>query len=95
MVEDIITLVKGGVVDSSSGLLAIRNPETYKNWGATLKYNPTLVESEVNKTQVIITSSFYVLLLCLCWCSSFHELFPISSSCLCLFPPDDPDHANL
>ncbi|XP_036940413.1 complement component C8 alpha chain [Acanthopagrus latus] len=46
VVEDIITLVKGGVVDSSSGLLAIRNPETYKNWGATLKYNPTLVESE-------------------------------------------------
>lgn len=47
VVEDIVTLVKGGVVDSSSGLLAIRNPETYKNWGATLKYNPTLIESEV------------------------------------------------
>ncbi|XP_068197284.1 complement component C8 alpha chain [Antennarius striatus] len=46
VVEDIITQVKGGIVGSSSGLLAIRNPETYKNWGATLKYNPRLIEYE-------------------------------------------------
>ncbi|TDH06285.1 hypothetical protein EPR50_G00129220 [Perca flavescens] len=46
VVEDIVTLVKGGVTHSSSGLLAIRNPDTYKNWGASLKYNPTLIEYE-------------------------------------------------
>ena len=47
VIEDIVTLVKGGITESSSGLLAIRNPQTYKNWGATLKYNPTLIEHEV------------------------------------------------
>ncbi|XP_068605227.1 complement component C8 alpha chain [Brachionichthys hirsutus] len=46
VVEDVITQVKGGIVDSSSGLLAIRNPDTYKRWGATLKYNPRLIEYE-------------------------------------------------
>lgn len=46
-IEDIHTLVKGGVVDSSTGLAAIRNPETYRRWGASLKYNPTLIEYEV------------------------------------------------
>ncbi|XP_019955076.1 complement component C8 alpha chain [Paralichthys olivaceus] len=46
VIEDIVTLVKGGVTVSSSGLLAIRNPKTYRAWGATLKYNPTLIEYE-------------------------------------------------
>lgn len=48
MVEDIITLVKGGVLDSSTGVLVIRNPETYRRWGASLKYNPALIEQEVS-----------------------------------------------
>lgn len=48
VVEDIITLVKGGILDSSSGVLVIRNPETYRSWGASLKYNPTLIEYEVS-----------------------------------------------
>lgn len=47
MVKDVFTLVKGGIVDSSSGLAAIRNPDTYRRWGASLKYNPTLIEHEV------------------------------------------------
>lgn len=47
VIEDIVTLVKGGITDSSSGLLAIRSPDTYRKWGATLKYNPTLIEYEV------------------------------------------------
>ncbi|XP_035490487.2 complement component C8 alpha chain isoform X2 [Scophthalmus maximus] len=46
VIEDIVTLVKGGITHSSSGLIAIRNPDTYKNWGATLKYNPALIEYE-------------------------------------------------
>ncbi|XP_071383489.1 complement component C8 alpha chain-like [Centroberyx affinis] len=45
-IEDVVTLVKGGVTQSSSGLLAIKDPNTYKRWGATLKYNPTLIEYE-------------------------------------------------
>ncbi|TMS10287.1 Complement component C8 alpha chain [Larimichthys crocea] len=47
LIEDVVTLVKGGVTYSSSGLLAIRNPETYRNWGASLKYNPVLIEYEI------------------------------------------------
>ncbi|XP_058503474.1 complement component C8 alpha chain [Solea solea] len=46
VIEDIVTLVKGGLTHSSSGLVAIRNPETYRRWGASLKYNPTLIEYE-------------------------------------------------
>ncbi|XP_060900269.1 complement component C8 alpha chain isoform X1 [Labrus mixtus] len=46
VIEDIITLVKGGILKSSSGVSALRSPETYKNWGASLKYNPTLIEYE-------------------------------------------------
>ncbi|XP_037642817.1 complement component C8 alpha chain [Sebastes umbrosus] len=46
VIKDIVTLVKGGVTHSSSGLLAIRNPDTYRQWGASLKYNPTLIEYE-------------------------------------------------
>ncbi|XP_071347821.1 complement component C8 alpha chain [Trachinotus anak] len=47
MIEDIFTLVKGGVTYSSGSLLAIRNPDTYRKWGATLKYNPVLIEYEI------------------------------------------------
>ncbi|XP_044224891.1 complement component C8 alpha chain [Thunnus albacares] len=47
MIQDIVTKVKGGVTVSSSGVLALRNPETYKNWGASLKYNPDLIEYEI------------------------------------------------
>lgn len=50
-IDDIVTLVKGGIPYSSSGLLVIRNPDTYRNWGATLKYNPALINYEV-KTPV-------------------------------------------
>nr|XP_057922383.1 complement component C8 alpha chain [Doryrhamphus excisus] len=47
VIEDIITLVKGGYTDTGSGLLAIRDPETYRKWGASLKYNPTVIEYEI------------------------------------------------
>ncbi|XP_026231096.1 complement component C8 alpha chain [Anabas testudineus] len=46
-IDDIVTLVKGGIPYSSSGLLVIRNPDTYRNWGATLKYNPALINYEI------------------------------------------------
>ncbi|XP_026169402.1 complement component C8 alpha chain [Mastacembelus armatus] len=45
-IEDIVTLVKGGITYSSAGVLGIRNPDTYRKWGATLRYNPTIIEYE-------------------------------------------------
>lgn len=56
VIEDIVTLVKGGITHSSSGLIAIRNPDTYKNWGATLKYNPALIEYEVTSLHMKMLS---------------------------------------
>lgn len=58
IIEDIITLVKGGVLDKSTGLLVIRNPETYRNWGASLKYNPTLIEHEVRSLFMLLLNYF-------------------------------------
>ncbi|XP_051249990.1 complement component C8 alpha chain [Dicentrarchus labrax] len=46
LIEDVVTLVKGGVIHHSSGLLAIRSPDTHRKWGASLKYNPALIEYE-------------------------------------------------
>ncbi|XP_034039413.1 complement component C8 alpha chain [Thalassophryne amazonica] len=46
VIEDVVTLVKGGVTDSSIGVLAIRDPDTYRKWGASLKYSPTLIDFE-------------------------------------------------
>lgn len=47
VVKNIITFVKGGVTETGSGLVAIRNQETYRKWGATLKYNPALTDFEI------------------------------------------------
>lgn len=73
MVEDIITLVKGGVLDSSTGVLVIRNPETYRAWGASLKYNPALIEQEVSSdfTYKRTTAFFHSFL------SRFSQIMPI------------------
>ncbi|XP_052332656.1 complement component C8 alpha chain [Oncorhynchus keta] len=46
LIKDIVTLVKGGSTGSSGGLLAIKDPDTYRKWGLSLKYNPTLIEFE-------------------------------------------------
>ncbi|XP_061587279.1 complement component C8 alpha chain [Cololabis saira] len=45
-VDDIVAQVKGGVTETGAGVLAIRDPDTYKKWGASLKYNPVLIEYE-------------------------------------------------
>ncbi|KAI3375223.1 hypothetical protein L3Q82_021720 [Scortum barcoo] len=47
LIEDIITQVKGGLIYTSGGVLAIRNPDTYRQWGASLKYNPSLIDYEI------------------------------------------------
>lgn len=74
MVEDIITLVKGGVLDSSTGVLVIRNPETYRRWGASLKYNPALIEQEVriSPTKALLKRFFHPSFL-----SHFSQIMPI------------------
>ncbi|KAM6918337.1 complement component C8 alpha chain [Xenentodon cancila] len=46
VVENIVTLVKGGVTETGAGVLVIRNPDTYRKWGESLKYNPVLIEYE-------------------------------------------------
>ncbi|XP_061755293.1 complement component C8 alpha chain-like [Nerophis ophidion] len=46
VIEDIITMVTGGYTDTSSSLLTIRDPETYRKWGASLKYNPAVIKYE-------------------------------------------------
>lgn len=56
-IKDIVTLVKGGILHASSGLLAIRNPETYRKWGASLKYNPTLIDYEVTPCSQMQTNA--------------------------------------
>uniref|UniRef100_A0A672H8H9 Complement C8 alpha chain n=1 Tax=Salarias fasciatus TaxID=181472 RepID=A0A672H8H9_SALFA len=38
---------QGVVTDSGTGLLAIRNPETYRKWGHPLQYNPELIRIEL------------------------------------------------
>ncbi|KAM4557634.1 complement component C8 alpha chain [Fundulus diaphanus] len=57
VVEDMVTLVKGGVTDTGSGLLAIRSPDTYRKWGASLKYNPALTDFEILPISEAVRSS--------------------------------------
>ncbi|XP_059199808.1 complement component C8 alpha chain [Centropristis striata] len=45
-IEDVVSLVKGGILYTSSGLLGDKSPEIYKQWGASLKYNPILIDYE-------------------------------------------------
>lgn len=84
LVKDVFTLVKGGIVDSSSGLAAIRNPDTYRRWGASLKYNPTLIEHEVKtlKGSAILGNLL-------------KHLIPLSVTFSPLPLSNDADHANL
>ncbi|KAL3988147.1 NAD(P)H dehydrogenase (quinone) [Sarotherodon galilaeus] len=47
IIQDVVTKVSGGITDSSAGLRAIRNPDIYRKWGLSLKYNPTLIDYEI------------------------------------------------
>uniref|UniRef100_A0A8C6TQL4 Complement C8 alpha chain n=1 Tax=Neogobius melanostomus TaxID=47308 RepID=A0A8C6TQL4_9GOBI len=46
-IKDAISLVKGGVTVTASGVMVIKDPETYRKWGASLKYHPVLIDYEV------------------------------------------------
>ncbi|KAI4898967.1 hypothetical protein NFI96_016193 [Prochilodus magdalenae] len=47
MIQDVIGFVKGGITDLSAAQLAIRNADTYRKWGKSLKYNPAVIDYEV------------------------------------------------
>lgn len=46
-IKDIFSLVKGGVTVTASGVMVIKDPETYRKWGASLKYHPIIIDHEV------------------------------------------------
>lgn len=57
VIEDTISSVKGGVTETSAGLLVIRDTDTYRKWGASLKYHPALIEFELMPIYEVVRSS--------------------------------------
>ncbi|XP_037537454.1 complement component C8 alpha chain [Nematolebias whitei] len=57
LVQDVLTMVKGGITETGSGLLAIRNTDTYRKWGASLKYSPALTEFEIMPIHEVVSFS--------------------------------------
>ncbi|XP_069498207.1 complement component C8 alpha chain [Ambystoma mexicanum] len=53
-VEDIISLVRGGDTGSSGGLTNIWNADTYRHWGRSLKYNPAVIDFEIQPMHEIL-----------------------------------------
>lgn len=48
LIMDVIGFVKGGIAGPTASQLAIRNAESYRVWGKSLKYNPAVVKFEVH-----------------------------------------------
>ncbi|XP_060782136.1 complement component C8 alpha chain [Neoarius graeffei] len=46
LIMDVIGFVKGGITGPTAAQLAIRNAESYRAWGKSLKYNPDLIKFE-------------------------------------------------
>uniref|UniRef100_A0A3B3ZWX6 MACPF domain-containing protein n=1 Tax=Periophthalmus magnuspinnatus TaxID=409849 RepID=A0A3B3ZWX6_9GOBI len=46
-IKDTLSLVNGGVTVSAGGVMVIKDSDTYRKWGATLKYHPVLIDYEV------------------------------------------------
>ncbi|CAL1580020.1 unnamed protein product [Knipowitschia caucasica] len=46
-IKDSFSLVKGGITVSAAGVMVIKDPETYRKWGASLRYHPDLIDFEV------------------------------------------------
>lgn len=46
-IKDVVSLVKGGITVTASGVMVIKDPDTYRKWGASLKYHPILIDYEV------------------------------------------------
>ncbi|XP_004679102.1 PREDICTED: complement component C8 alpha chain [Condylura cristata] len=54
VVEDIISRVKGGNVDWGGGLMQNSSIITYRSWGRSLKYNPAVIDFEVQPIHEIL-----------------------------------------
>lgn len=47
LIMDVIGFVKGGITGPTAAQLAVRNAESYRNWGKSLKHNPAVIKFEV------------------------------------------------
>uniref|UniRef100_A0A8C5WK98 Complement C8 alpha chain n=1 Tax=Leptobrachium leishanense TaxID=445787 RepID=A0A8C5WK98_9ANUR len=47
LIKDVITIIDGGDTASAGGLLHIFDVNTYRFWGRSLKYNPAVIDYEV------------------------------------------------
>ncbi|XP_067391600.1 complement component C8 alpha chain [Emydura macquarii macquarii] len=57
IVEDIIPRIQGGDVSSSEGLLNSWNANMYRHWGRSLKYNPAVIDFELQPIHEILRRS--------------------------------------
>ncbi|XP_073213682.1 complement component C8 alpha chain isoform X2 [Lepidochelys kempii] len=57
VVEDIISRIQGGDVGSSGGLLNSWNANMYRHWGRSLKYNPAVIDFELQPIHEILRRS--------------------------------------
>ncbi|KAG6931183.1 complement C8 alpha chain, partial [Chelydra serpentina] len=57
LVEDIIPRIQGGDVGSSGGLLNSWNANMYRLWGRSLKYNPAIIDFELQPIHEILRRS--------------------------------------
>ncbi|EMP36499.1 Complement component C8 alpha chain [Chelonia mydas] len=57
VVEDIISRIQGGDVGSSGGLLNNWNANMYRRWGRSLKYNPAVIDFELQPIHEILRRS--------------------------------------
>lgn len=48
LIKDVIGFVKGGITGPSAAQLAVRNAESYRKWGKSLKHNPAVIKYEVH-----------------------------------------------
>ncbi|XP_066537058.1 complement component C8 alpha chain isoform X2 [Hoplias malabaricus] len=60
LIEDVIGYVKGGTTGLSAAQLAVRDANTYRKWGKSLKYSPAVIEYEVLPIYELVRSSTVV-----------------------------------
>ncbi|KFU86601.1 Complement component C8 alpha chain, partial [Chaetura pelagica] len=57
VVEDVIPRIRGGDLGSSGGLLNSWDGNTYRRWGRSLKYNPAVIDFELQPIHEILRRS--------------------------------------
>ncbi|XP_019356774.1 PREDICTED: complement component C8 alpha chain [Gavialis gangeticus] len=57
VVEDIIPRIKGGDTGSAESLLSTQNTNMYRHWGRSLKYNPVVIDFELQPIHEILRRS--------------------------------------